>query len=137
MGGSINFVYPANILSNYSCISFSGFHTFLYHGVIVFCAMTMLLSGYHSYRNVTRPLQLLLPALPFLAVSVLANLVNFSRIDSDYMFFKLESFIFAPLGAATPDWLAVILVYVTYLLIHALPYLPSFLANRRRTTLAA
>lgn len=132
LGGAINFVYPANILGSYSCISFAGFHTFLYHGALVFCAMTMLLSGYHSYR-ITSPKQLLLPPIPFLAVSVVANLVNFSRIDSDYMFFKLESFIFAPLGAATADWVSVILVYVAYLIIHSLPYLPFLLIRRKPT----
>lgn len=136
LGGSINFVYPANILGNYSCISFAGFHTFLYHGAIVFCALVMLRSGYHSYKKVTRAWQLLLPAVPALAVSVVANLVNFSKIGSDYMFFKLNSFFFAPIGAATPDWLSVIIVYLLYLLIHALPYLPFYFKNRRKAVTA-
>lgn len=131
LGGAINFVYPANILSNYSCISFAGFHTLFYHGVMVLCAALMLLTGYHSYKKVTHSPELLLPAVPALAVSVVANLVNFSPVDSDYMFFKLESFFFAPLGKATPDWLGVILVYGIYLLIHALPYLPSWLSFRK------
>lgn len=132
LGGTVNFVYPATILGSYSCISFAGFHTFLYHGAIVFCALTMLLSGYHSYKNVTKWQQLLLPAVPFLAVSLIANCVNFSPIDADYMFFKLNSFIFAPIGAALPDVLTVILVYAAYLLIHAAPYLPSYISNRRK-----
>lgn len=131
LGGAINFIYPANILNNYSCISFAGFHTLYYHGVLVLCAMLMLMSGYHSYTGVTRARQLLLPAIPALVVSVIANLVNFSPIDSDYMFFKLESFFLAPVGAATPDWFSVILVYGVYLLIHALPYLPSWFAVRK------
>ena len=131
LGGAINFVYPANVLSNYSCISFAGFHTLFYHGVLVLCAVLMLLSGYHSYKGVTKASQLLLPAVPALAVSVVANLVNFSPINSDYMFFKLNSFFFAPIGAATPDWLSVILVYGIYLLIHALPYLPSWIASKK------
>ena len=38
--------------------------------------------------------------------------------------------IFAPIGAATPDWLAVILVYAAYLFIHALPYLVARLLRR-------
>lgn len=128
LGGTINFVYPANILNNYSCLSFAGFHTLFYHGVLVLCAMLMLMSGYHSYKGVTKARHLLLPAIPALAVSVVANFVNFSPVGSDYMFFKLNSFFFAPIGAATPDWLGVILVYGIYLLIHALPYLPSWLA---------
>lgn len=133
LGGAINFVYPANILSNYSCISFAGFHTLFYHGVMVLCAMLMLCSGYHSYKNVTKARELLLPAVPALIVSVIANCVNFSPIGADYMFFKLNSFFFAPLGAATPDWLGVILVYGIYLLIHALPYLPFWIAGKRKS----
>lgn len=132
LGGAINFIYPATILGNYSCISFAGFHTFLYHGAIVFCALVMLRSGYHSYTKAEKWSDLLLPAVPALGVSVIANLVNFSKIGSDYMFFKLNSFFFAPIGKATPDWFSVILVYFLYLLIHALPYLPGFIINKTR-----
>ena len=132
LGGVINFVYPANILGNYSCISFAGFHTFLYHGTMVFCAATMLLSGYHSFTGVKKWWELLVPAVPCLIVSVAANAVNFSKVDSDYMFFKMESFFFAPIGAATPDWLSVVLVYGIYLIIHGVPYLPSYLAKKQK-----
>ena len=133
LGGSINFVYPANILGNYSCISFAGFHTFLYHGAIVFCALVMLKSGYHSYKKVTYARELLLPAIPALCVSVAANAVNFSKVGSDYMFFRLNSFFFAPIGAATPDWLSVIIVYILYLIIHSIPYLPFYIKNSRKS----
>lgn len=132
LGAAINFIYPANILSNYSCISFAGFHTFLYHGAMLFTALVMLLSGYHSYKNVKKASELLLPAVPALAVSIIANAVNFSPINSDYMFFKLNSFFFAPIGAATPDWFSIIMVYMIYILIHALPYLPFYFKNRRK-----
>ncbi len=132
LGGAINFVYPATILGSYSCLSLAGFHTFFYHGAIVFTALVMLRSGYHSFRGIKQWWELLLPAAPFLCVSLVANLVNFSPIDSDYMFFKLESFIFAPIGAVLPDLTAVVIVYACYLLIHALPYLPSYLANRKK-----
>lgn len=127
LGGAINFVYPANVLSNYSCLSFAGFHTFFYHGTMVFTAATMLLTGYHRYTGIKRWQQLLLPAVPFALVSLVANGVNFSPIGSDYMFFRLDSFIFAPIGQATPEWLSVLVVYVAYGVIHALPYLPSYL----------
>lgn len=132
LGGLINFVYPANVLSHYSCLSFAGFHTFFYHGLIVFCALVMLKSGYHSYKKAERVSDLLLPAVPALIVSLAANAVNFSRIGSDYMFFKLNSFFFAPLGAATPDWLSVMLVYAVYLLIHALPYMPCYFRSKKK-----
>ncbi len=130
LGGAINFVYPANVLSNYSCISFAGFHTFIFHGSIVFCAAVMMVSGYHRFTHVTKWWQLFLSSVPFLIVSVAANIVNFSPIDSDYMFFKLNSFIFAPIGAATPDWLSVLIVYAAYILIQSLPYLPSYISNK-------
>ncbi len=131
LGGAINFVYPATILGSYSCISFAGFHTFYYHGTMLLCAVVMLLSHYHSYRA-TRPRDLLLPALPLLCVSLIANAVNFSPIGSDYMFFRLNSFLFAPIGRATPDWLSLLLVYAVYLLAHALPYLPSYIKHAKK-----
>ena len=134
LGGSINFFYPANILSNYSCISFAGFHTFFYHGALLFCAIVMLCSGYHSFKKATHAWQLLVPAVPALAVSVVANIVNFSKINSDYMFFKMNSFFFAPIGKALPDILSVILVYGIYLFIHALPYLPFYFKNKKMNT---
>ncbi len=132
LGGATNFIYPANILQNYSCISFAGFHTFLYHGSIVFCAVVMLLSHYHSYKSAKTPLDLLLPAIPALATSVIANIVNFSKINSDYMFFKLSSFFFAPIGAATHDAVSVILVYMIYLIIHSAPYIPGYISNLKK-----
>ncbi len=134
LGGLINFVYPANVLSHYSVLSFSGLHTFSYHSMLIFCALTMLHSGYHTYREARRWRDLLLPAVPCLAVSVVAHAVNFSPIDADYMFFKLNSFFFAPIGAATSDWLSVVMVYALYLFIHALPYLPHFVKNRRQVS---
>ena len=99
---------------------------------MVFTALVMLLSRYHSYRSEGRISDLFIPSIPFLAVSVVANAVNYSPIGSDYMFFKLNSFIFAPIGAATPDILATALVYVAYLFIHAMFYMPSFFMNLKK-----
>ena len=131
VGGTVNFVYPATILSNYSCLSFAGFHTMFYHGTMVLCALYMIISGYHSFKNVTRWHQLILPACPLITVSLVANAVNLSPISSDYMFFTLESFIFAPIGAAIPGVaVEIIIVYICYIVLHALPYLPSFIANK-------
>ena len=92
----------------------------------------MLRSGYHSYKNATRAWHLLLPAVPALAVSIPANIVNFSKIGSDYMFFKLESFFVAPIGRVLPDGITVVIVYVLYLIVHAAPYLPYYLKNRKK-----
>ena len=132
LGGLINFVYPANVLSVYSCISFAGAHTFLYHGALVLCALTMALSGDYRFTGIRKWWELLLPSVPFLIVSLAANGVNFSPIGADYMFFRLDSFIFAPLGAALPDWATVALVYAGFLLIHGLPHLPSWVNNRTK-----
>ena len=132
LGGVINFVYPANVLSNYSCLSFAGCHTLVYHSTMVFCAITMLLSGYHTYKDVRRLKELLIPAIPCLIVSIPANIVNFSPINADYMFFKLQSFFFAPIGAALPKPLCALIVYLLYLLIHALPYIPFYVKNNKK-----
>lgn len=131
LGGTVNFVYPATYLSRYSCLSMAGLRTIFYHGSMVFTAAAMLLSGYHSFRGITHWQQLLLPAVPALLVSIPANIINFTLPGTDYMFFKMESFFFAPIGRATPDWFTVILVYFLYLVVHAGPYLPSYLSNRK------
>ena len=128
IGGAINFIYPATVLGNYSCISFAGFHTFIYHGVMVFTAATMLASGYHRYTGVTRAYELLIPSMPAMAVSIVANTVNFS-LGTDYMFFRCTSFIFAPIGEAL-GFGSVPLMYLAYLLIHAIFYVPSYISNR-------
>ncbi len=132
LGGTVNFVYPATYLSHYSCISFAGFRTIFYHGSLVFVAVTMLLSGYHSFSGAKKWWQLLLPAAPALIISIPANIAN-AILGTDYMFFKMESFFFAPIGAATPDWFSMILVYIIYLVIHGIPYLPAYLANGKES----
>ena len=132
LGGAINFVYPVNVLGSYSCLSFAGMHTLLYHSTIVFCALLMLLSRYHAFTGITNWWQPLLPMAPAAIVSLAAHAVNFSPVGSDYMFFRLNSFFLAPLGAALPDWATVIIVYIAYLIIHATPYLPSYIANRKK-----
>ncbi len=129
LGGAVNFFYPATYISRYSCISFAGFRTIFYHGSMIFTAVTMLMSGYHSFRGVTTLKQLILPIIPTLIVSIPANIANFTIANADYMFFKLESFFFAPIGRATPDWLSIVIVYILYLIIHSAPYLPSYISN--------
>lgn len=131
LGGAVNFVYPATYLSRYSCLSMAGFRTIFFHGSMVYTAVTMLLSGEYSYGGVTRWQQLLLPAVPALLVGVLANLANVLFPGSDYMFFRMASFFFAPVGRMLPGWLCALLVLVIYLIIHAVPYLPSYLKNRK------
>ncbi len=131
IGGAVNFFYPATYLSRYSCISMAGFRTVFYHGSMLFTAITMLLSGYHRFTGVTTLKQVFLPILPLAVVSIPALIADFTISGADYLFFKLESFFFKPIGAATPDWLSVIMVYAAYLVIHCVPYFPSYLKNRK------
>ena len=81
LGAAINFVYPANVLSNYSCISFMGFHTLSFHGTMLFSMLVMLISGYHRYNGVQKFWELILPALPMLIMSIPANIVNDPKVD--------------------------------------------------------
>jgi len=134
LGGAINFVYPATVLGQYSCISLAGFQCLFYHGAIVFCTIVMLKSGYHSFKDAKKPLDLLLPAIPALITSIPANIFNFSPINSDFMFFKLRSLFFAPIGEALPAPVCVMIVYIIYLIIHAAPYFPCYLKNRKQQT---
>ncbi len=131
LGGLVNFVYPASYLSRYSCLSLAGIRTIFYHGSMVFTGAVLLLSGDHSFRGITRWQQLLLPAVPALLVSIPANIANLLIPGADYMFFRMESFFFAPIGRNTPDWLTLAAAYVLYLSVHAAPYLPSYLAQRK------
>ncbi len=130
LGAAINFFYPATILSNYSCISFAGFHTFFYHGTMLFTCLTMLISGYHNYKGVTKWFELLLPSIFSLIVSIPANIVNFSPINSDYMFFKANSFFMPAIFGGASDLVSTIIIYILYIAVPALFYLPSFISNK-------
>lgn len=134
LGASVNFVYPATILSNYSCISFAGFHTFFYHGTMLFVCLSMLLSGYHRYSAMTKLWELVLPAVPSLIVSIPANLVNFSKIGADYMFFKGNSFFLPAILGGLSDAATVLVIYLLYILVPALFYLPGLLRNRKKAS---
>ncbi len=127
-GGLINFVYSANYLYHYSCISMPGFRTIFYHGAMVFTAVSMLLSGYHSYNEANSLLMLVLPLVPALIVSIFANIANYLIEDADYMFFKMKSFFLAPIGNKIPGWMAMMIMYLFYIIVHVTPYLPAYLS---------
>ncbi len=137
LGAAINFAYPASVLTNYSCISFGGMHTFFYHGTMLLVCLTMLISGYHRYNAAQRWWEVFLASIPGLIVSIPANIVNYSPIHSDYMFFKCDSFFLPALVGDMTDLQSTILVYCVYLLMPALFYLPGYLAFRRTAKAAA
>ncbi len=131
LGAAVNFVYPVNVLSNYSCISFMGFHTLSFHGTMLFTMLVMLISGYHRYNHITKFSELILPALPMLIVSIPANIINFSPIGSDYMFFKANSFFLPAIFGSMPDWQTTIVGYLLYTVVPALFYLPGYILNAK------
>jgi len=127
LGAAINFVYPANVLSNYSCISFMGFHTLSYHGTMLFSMLVLLISGYHRYNGIEKPGELILPALPMLIISIPANIVNFSPIGSDYMFFKCNSFFLPAIFGGIPDGVTTVMAYLLYAILPGMFYLPGYI----------
>ncbi|MBO5701054.1 MAG: YwaF family protein [Clostridia bacterium] len=131
LGAAINFVYPVNVLSNYSCISFMGFHTLSFHGTMLFSMLVMLFSGYHRYNSITRLGELILPALPMLIVSIPANILNFSPIGSDYMFFKANSFFLPAIFGGLSDSVTTLLAYLLYAILPGLFYLPGYIINAK------
>lgn len=131
MGALVNFIYPVARLETYSCISFPAFHTFYFHGSMLFTCMVMLMSGYHRFRNVSRWWELFLASLPGLIVSIPANLVNYSPIDADYMYFRGKFPLIAGIFSGMSDVTITAIIYALYLVVPALFYLPSYLAQKR------
>lgn len=127
IGGLVNFVYPVNVLSNYSCISFAGLHTLMYHGTMVFVALLMLMSKYYTFNNIK---EAILAFIPLGIVSIPANIINFTY-NCSYMFFR-GGFPFSLISDHLPWWLWLIVLYAAYALIPFLFYLPSFINNKIR-----
>lgn len=130
LGALINFLYPFSKLLDYSCLSFIAFHTFFYHGSMLFVFLVMLLSHMHDYRNVMRWQQLLTPSLLSLLVSLPANVINYT-INADYMYFRGKIFLLTPIFGSTPEPVVTMTLYLLYILVPALFYLPSYLSRHR------
>lgn len=127
IGGFVNFVYPVNVLSSYSCISFAGLHTLLYHAVMVFVALLMLFSNYYNFKNIK---DAILAFIPLFILSIPANIINFTY-NCSYMFFN-GGFPFSLISDHMPIWLWVIILYIAYALIPFLFYLPSYICGKVR-----
>lgn len=130
LGAAVNFLYPVARLTDYSCISFASFHTFTFHGSMLFACIVMLKSGYFSYRAETLG-ELFYPCIPSLLLSIPANIINYSAVDADYMYFRGKMDV---VSMALPGFSEVgitVTLYVLYILIPALFFLPSYLLNRK------
>lgn len=130
LGGAINFFYPAIQLSSYSCISFMGFHTFFFHAALVFTCAVLLVTGEHRYTHVNHWWELFLPCVFSLALSIPANIVNYSHINADYMYFRGEFPIVAAIFGNTPDIVITAVLYLLYIFIPMIFYLPSYIHGK-------
>ncbi len=131
LGASLNFLYPIARLLDYSCISFASFHTFTFHGSMLFACIVMLKSGYFSY-HAQQLRELFYPCIPSLLLSIPANLINYSSIDADYMYFRGKMNVVAMALPGFSDVQTTITLYALYILIPALFFLPSYLLSRSR-----
>lgn len=130
LGAVVNFIYPVARLTDYSCISFAGFHTFCFHGAMLFTFLVLVVSGIHRYTGISRWEELFLPCVPSLILSIPANLVNYSQIHGDYMYFTGQFPLLAAIFGNTPAPVITLVLYALYIFIPALFYLPSYLSNR-------
>ncbi len=133
LGAAINFLYPVARLTTYSCISFPGFHTFFFHGSMLFIWLVLLLSGEHRYTNVTHWWELFLPCVLSLIVSIPANIINYSPIDADYMYFRGKFPVLQTIFAGFSEVQITLILYVLYIIVPALFYLPSYLSHKMKT----
>ena len=136
LGAAVNVFYPATRLTTYSCISFPGIHTSLYHGAMLFVYLVIMMAHLHSYKGVERLQDLFLSSVPGLMLSIPANIVNYSPIDADYMFFKGHFPLLASLFPNASEIEFTVVLYGLYLVVPALFYLPSYIAHvvRERKT---
>lgn len=131
LGALINFVYPANVIGRYSCISFPGSLTLFNHGVMLLSAAVLIMCSEHSFTGIDSIKKLLVGPVPVLIFSIPVNIFNFT-LDADYMFFRLNSFFLGDLFGGVPDYAAVIIVYCFYIALQTIPYLPSYISNKLR-----
>ncbi len=132
LGALINFLYPIARLTTYSCISFAGFHTFFFHGSMLFVYLVVILSGEHRYQNVRHWWELFLPCVASLIVSIPANIVNYSPVNADYMYFKGRFFVLAMLFGNLSEVQITAILYLLYIFVPACFYLPSYLRGKLR-----
>ena len=131
LGAAVNFIYPMKLI-DYSCISFAGFHTMFYHGAMLFTCLVILISNYHTYTDVRHWWELFLPCIPTLIMSIPANIVNYSPVNADYMYFRGRFFLLEMIFSGVSDITVTAVLYMLYIFVPALFYLPSFIAGKRK-----
>ena len=118
LGGFVNFIYPGIRLASYSCISFAGFHTFFFHGAMVFVYLTIMNAGLFTYK-IENFKSLFVPCIPVLMLSIPANVMNY-MFDCDYMFFRGQLPLFAFIFGGLNEIVITLIVYCVYLILPTL-----------------
>ena len=129
LGASVNFFYPMTVLYRYSIISFSAMHSMIYHAIMLFTCITMLLSRYHRYTCVESVLDLFLPCVPTLIMSIPANIVNYT-MNADYMFFRGTTAFLPAIFGGLDTIVITLIIYTLYIIVPACFYLPSFISRK-------
>ena len=130
LGSVLNLILPMARLLDYSCISFAGLHTLSFHGAMFFTYLVLMRSGWHRYDQVSSLTDLLLPCIPSLIQSIPSNILNYT-IGSDYMYFRGEFPAVRFIFRNTDPILITLSLYILYILVPALFYLPAYLHRRR------
>ena len=126
-GAAVYLVYPANVLTEYPLFSYLGIHTVYFHGTIVFTALLLIFSGCYDFDFADFPLA----SIPLLILSIPSNIVSFA-VSGDYMFFKGTYFPFSAISASMPFTLWVILLYLFYIIVPLVFYIPAYIIKKHR-----
>ena len=135
VGGIVNFIYPIQLL-HYSCFSFIGMHSLLYHGNLIFTFLVLISSGDFSYGGIDDGRYLVLASVPTLLQSIPANLLNYSAIHSDYMYFTGAFPLLGMLFPNAPRVGVTLFMYALYIFVPMLFFLPSQKNLRRRADIS-
>ena len=126
IGALVNFIYPQNVLSNYPCYTFAGLHTLIYHALMLFVVLLLLLSKQYDYKKITDGF---LALIPLFITAIPATIVNY-LCNASYLFLRGGIFPFSAIHAAMPEALYVVLMIVGYFLASFIFYLPYWIAKR-------
>ena len=131
VGGTINFVYPIGQLTEYSCISFVGFHSLFYHGNLLFTFLTLIWSGEWRYTGITKARYLFMASIPTILMSIPANIVNYT-VGADYMYFTGRFPLLMIMFPDAPKEMITLFMYGLYIFLPPFFFLPSYISNRLR-----
>ena len=88
------------------------------------------------YTNIDRKRYLLLASVPTVLLSIPANILNYSPIEADYMYFTGKFILLQILFPRAPRPAITLLMYFLYIGIPPFFFLPSYISQRRKKKLA-